>query len=65
MSVTPEETVATPVCQPNFQDRPDLAELLKATADTMAAVRKATERLEGEIAAMRSAPRRGAAPKAA
>ena len=38
--------------------RPDLAELLKATAETMAAVNAATARLEGELTALRSQPRR-------
>lgn len=41
--------------------RPDLVELLKATAETMAAVKAATARLEGELTALRSQPRRKAA----
>ena len=39
---------------------PDLAALLKATAETMAAVNAATARLEGELTALRAQPRRKA-----
>jgi hypothetical protein len=40
---------------------PDLAALLKATADTMAAVNAAAARLDDELTALRSQPRRGMA----
>jgi hypothetical protein len=40
-------------------NRPDLLELLKATAASKAEVNTATARLEGELAALRALPRKG------
>jgi hypothetical protein len=39
-------------------NRPDLLELLKATATSKAEVNIATARLEGELAALRALPRK-------
>jgi hypothetical protein len=46
-------------------NRPDLLELLKATATSIAEVNMATARLEGDLAALRALPRRKLASAAA
>lgn len=58
MSVMSPETATANGHRADLRDRPDMAELLKATADTVAAVNAATARLEGELSALRSLPRR-------
>ncbi len=58
MSALPSDTATANGRRAELRDRPDMAELLKATAETMAAVKTATARLEGELSALRSLPRR-------